>query len=46
MLRKGMFYGAVLIGTYLVLSKATGAGRLLTTGATAGSKIARTLQGR
>lgn len=41
-----IFYTAVLVGTYLVVSHATGAGRLLNIGFTGYSGAVRTLQGR
>lgn len=39
-------YGAVLIGIYLVVSYATGAGKLLTSGSSAAGTLVQRLQGR
>lgn len=39
-------YSAVLIGIYLVVSHATGAGRLLSSAGSAASGYAKVLQGR
>jgi hypothetical protein len=38
--------GAILIGTYLVVYYATGAGRVIGAGATGGSQVIRAFQGR
>lgn len=46
MARKALTYSAVLIGTYLVLNKYTGAAKLLSAAGSAGNGFARTLQGR
>lgn len=46
MARKALFYSAVLIGTYLVLSRATSGGRLMTTGASGAATLVKTFQGR
>lgn len=46
MVRKGMFYTAVLIGTYLALANATAGGKLLGAGQQAYSGAVKTLQGR
>ncbi|GAA4699794.1 hypothetical protein [Phytohabitans rumicis] len=46
MVRKGMFYGAALIGIYLAVSHATQGGRLLTAGGGAVSTVVKTFQGR
>jgi len=43
---KAIYYSAALIGTYLVVSNATGVGNLLKSAGTAGSGYAKTLQGR
>lgn len=45
-MRQLMTLSAVLIGTYLVLAYATGAGRLLQTGGQVYVQGVRTLQGR
>ena len=39
-------YTAALVGTYLVVSRATDAGKLMTSGASAYSTAVKTLQGR
>lgn len=39
-------YSAGLIATYLVVSNATGFGKLISNAGSAGSSFARTLQGR
>ncbi len=44
--RKIIVLTAVLVGTYLVVSHATEAGKLLTSGASAYGTAVRTLQGR
>lgn len=44
--RKVIVLTAVLIGTYLVVSRATDAGKLLTSGSSAYANAVRTLQGR
>ena len=44
--KKVLTYTAVLVGTYLVVSRATDAGKLLTSGASAYSQVVKTLQGR
>ena len=41
-----MKYTAVLVGTYLLVSRATGAGRLMSSGASAYAKAVKVLQGR
>jgi hypothetical protein len=46
MTKKILTYTAVLIGTYLVLSRATDAGRLLSSGSSAYTAAVKTLQGR
>lgn len=43
---KFLTYSAALIGTYLLVSHATAAGKLITAGGNAGTKYAKTLQGR
>jgi hypothetical protein len=43
---KGLYYTALLVGTYLVVSRATNTGRLLSSGSSAYAKAVRTLQGR
>lgn len=43
---KAVKYGAVLIGVYLIAANATGWGKLLLNAGTAGSGVAKTLQGR
>jgi hypothetical protein len=45
-MRQALFYGAVLVGTYLLVSHATGGGRLLTSGAGATATVVRAFQGR
>jgi hypothetical protein len=45
-MNKALKYFAVLVGTYIVVSKATGAGTLLTKGAAGASQFTKTLQGR
>ncbi len=45
-MKAALFYGAVLIGAYLVLNHATGAGRLLGTATSGGSSLVKTFQGR
>lgn len=46
MVRKALFYSAALIGVYLAVSHATEGGRLMTSGASAISTVAKTFQGR
>lgn len=46
MLTKALTYTAVLVGTYLLVSHATGTGTLLKSGGAAYSGAVRTLQGR
>jgi hypothetical protein len=45
-MRRIVFYGAVLIGVYLALARATGGGRLLSAGGSATSAVVRAFQGR
>lgn len=45
-MRKLLIYSAALIGVYLVVANATGAGRVIASVGTAASGYARTLQGR
>jgi hypothetical protein len=45
-MRSAIFYGAVLIGTYLLVSHATGGGKLLGTGFNGASQLVKTFQGR
>jgi len=45
-MRKALFYSAVLIGTYLVVANATGAGKFLTAGGTSASTVIKAFQGR
>ena len=45
-MNKFLTLSAALIGTYLLVSNATGAGKLLSASGNAASKYARTLQGR
>lgn len=45
-MNKIVTYSAALIGTYLLVSHATGAGKLLGVGSKAANSYARTLQGR
>lgn len=45
-MRRALTMGAWLIGTYLVLSKATGAGTVLSKGGDTTVKFVRALQGR
>jgi hypothetical protein len=44
--RTYMKYSAILIGLYLVVEHASGAGQVITQGAAGASQIDRTLQGR
>jgi len=44
--RKALLYGAVLIGIYLGVAHATGAGNLLTAGGKAGTGLVKAFQGR
>ena len=44
--RKALVYTGGLIGLYLVVRHATGAGTVLHAGANGGAKFVRTLQGR
>lgn len=44
--RKALTYGAVLIGTYILVAHYTGAGNLLTKGGSALSGVVKTFQGR
>jgi hypothetical protein len=46
MARKALMYGAVLIGTYLVVAKATGFGQAVKAAGEAGSAIIKSLQAR
>ena len=46
MIKTALKYTAVLVGTYLVVSRATQAGSLLKSGAGAYSQAVKTLQGR
>lgn len=41
-----LFYGAVLIGAYLALSRATEGGKLITAGRDFTTGVVRTFQGR
>lgn len=45
-MRRAMTYTAVLVGVYLVLAYATGAGKLLTSGGSVYVSAVRSLQGR
>lgn len=45
-LSKGMTLTALLVGTYLVVSRATGTGRLLSSSASAYVRAVKALQGR
>lgn len=45
-MRKALFYGTLLIGTYLVVSHATGAGRFMTSAAGGGATVIKAFQGR
>lgn len=45
-MKKALTYTAVLVGTYLVLSKATGAGKVLSSSSSAYVKAVKALQGR
>jgi len=45
-MRTFLTYSAMLIGTYLVVANATGAGKLLTQAGAAGEGYVRALQGR
>jgi hypothetical protein len=44
--KRALYYGAVLIGTYLVVANATSAGRLIGAAGTSGSQLVKTFQGR
>lgn len=46
MIRKALLYGAILIGTYLAVSNATGGGKILSSGADGSVKIIKAFQGR
>lgn len=46
MVKRILLGSGILIGLYLLLANATGAGKLLTSGESAASGYARTLQGR
>jgi len=46
MLRTALAYGAGLVFVYLAVSHATEGGKLLTSGASAVSTVAKTFQGR
>lgn len=46
MLRKGLLYGAILIGVYVATAYATGFGTDVTNGANGAATIIKTLQGR
>lgn len=45
-MNKLLTYSATLIGVYLIVAHATGAGSILKAAGTAGSQYAKTLQGR
>jgi len=45
-MKYGLKLGATLIGTYLLLAYATGAGKLLTSGGSAGVGVIKAFQGR
>lgn len=45
-MNKFLSYSATLIGVYLIVAHATGAGNLLKAAGTAGTSYAKTLQGR
>lgn len=45
-MNKALFYGAVLIGTYLLVAHASGAGTVLKSAGTAGGGVVKALQGR
>jgi hypothetical protein len=45
-MNKFLKYTAVLVGTYLLVANATGAGKLFSSGASAYSTAVKTLQGR
>ncbi len=45
-MKTAIFYTAVLVGVYLIVSNATGAGQLLGAGFTGYQGSVRTLQGR
>jgi hypothetical protein len=46
MVRKALFYSAVLIGTYIAVAHATGGGKLLAAGSSGAAKLVKTFQGR
>jgi len=46
MIRKGLFYGAVLIGTYLALAYATSGGKLIASGTSGAATVVKAFQGR
>lgn len=45
-MRKALTYGAALIATYLLVSRATGTGTLISRGSSGLSQVVRTFQGR
>lgn len=45
-MKRALLYGAVLIGTYLVVANATGAGKFLTSAGSAVVPPIKALQGR
>lgn len=46
MLKKGLLYTAVLVGVYLFVANATGAGRVISAGASGYATGVKALQGR
>ncbi len=45
-MKKVLFYGAVLIGTYLLVVNSTGSGTVITQGTTGATNVVKALQGR
>jgi hypothetical protein len=45
-MKQGVKYGVILIGLYIVVANASGAGTAFTSGANGISTVTRTLQGR
>ena len=45
-MRRVLFYSTVMIVTYLVVARATGAGRLLSEGSSGAARVVRAFQGR
>lgn len=45
-MKKALFYGTVLIGTYLLVANATGSSGVIKAASTGSSGLIKTLQGR